>query len=243
MHKSVLAWCGIASLALFALAPSAASAQSVPTISASGQATESRAPDQAEVSVGVQATGKTSAEAQDSLNKAMDKVILAVKATKLADLLVQTQGVTLQPEYEESGSRRPPRITGYRASNTIRARTSDVDKVGTLLDVAVAAGANQVWGINFSLKNAAAARHDAILAATADAKARAEAVAEGLGVKLGRVLSAGTGAAQVRPFFSRQMAAMDGGFTSGATAATPVQAGEVTVSADVTVEFAIESNK
>lgn len=238
MDSSIRIWSGAVLLAFLTLWPAAALAEPGPTISASGTAQESRTPDQAEVSVGVQATGKTSAEAQDALNKAMDKVVIAVKATGLAGLVVQTQGVSLQPEYEDTGSRRQPRITGYRASNTIRARTSQVDKVGTLLDIAVAAGANQIWGISFSLKDSAAARRDAIIAATADAKARAQAIADGLGVKLGSVLHATTGAAQVRPFFSRQMEMADRGF-SAAAAASPVEAGEVTVSADVTVEFAI----
>src|SRR5438045_1982410 len=61
------------------------------TIAATGHASESRSPDQAEVSMGVQATGKTSAEAQDALNKAMEKVIKAVKDAGLAGLMVQTQ--------------------------------------------------------------------------------------------------------------------------------------------------------
>jgi uncharacterized protein YggE len=238
----------LASLPLLALVPFAAAQQAkslnepIPTISASGSATESRAPDQAEVSLGVQAVGKTSAEAQDALNKVMEKVIKAVKDTQLAQLVVQTQGLTLQPEYEreENNSRsRAPKITGYRAGNTIHARTSEVDKVGTVIDAGVAAGANQVWGISFSLKDNAAARHDAIVKATADARTRAEAIAEGLGVKLGRVLAATTGGAQVRPIY-RSMAKADFADRGAVGAApTPIEAGEVSVSADVTVEFAI----
>jgi uncharacterized protein YggE len=237
---------GVSALLLSTSPTARAQASPEATIVATGNATESRSPDQAAVSLGVQAVGKTSAEAQDALNKAMEKVIRAVKDTQLAQLVVQTQGLSLQPEYEDNGSRsRPPRISGYRASNTINARTADVDKIGKLVDAGVAAGANQVWGISFSLKDSAAARHDAMVKATADARARAGAIAEGLGVRLGRVVHASSGNAQVRPFASRFS---DGGFASasaGVSSAvpTPVEAGEVNVTADVTVEFAIEAPK
>jgi uncharacterized protein YggE len=148
----------------------------IPTISATGSASESSSPDQVEVTVGVQATGKTSEEAQDTLNKQMERVIAAVKETKVQGLVTQTQGLALSPEYENEGNNartRAPRITGYRASNSILARTSDVAKVGKLIDAAVAAGANQIWGISFTLKDDAEARRSAIRKATADAKSKA----------------------------------------------------------------------
>lgn len=214
-----------------------------PTISATGSAIEARSPDQAEVIVGVQATGKTSEEAQDTLNRQMERVVAAVKATKLAGLVTQTQGLGLYPEYEqERGNARnsPPKIVGYRASNSLLARTSDVAKVGKVIDAAVAAGANQIMGISFTLKNDAEAKRDAIRKATTEAKAKAQAMADALGVSLGKVMQATTGGVQARPYrYNMPQGMMERGVASSMDAGAPVEAGEVNVSADVTVEFAI----
>ena len=215
----------------------------IPTISATGSASEARAPDQAEVTFGVQATGKTSEEAQDTLNRQMERVIAAVKETKLPGLVTQTQGLSLSPEYEQERNNArssTPRIIGYRCSNSVHARTSEVGKVGKIIDAAVAAGANQVMGISFSLKNDAEAKRDAIRKATADAKAKAQAMADALGVSLGRVMQATTGGVQARPYrYNMPQDAMMRGTMEAMATATPVEAGEVSVSADVTVEFSI----
>lgn len=238
---------GAAALTAHAQTAAQPTTATLPTISASGSAIESRSPDQAEVSLGVQATGRTSAEAQDLLNRVMEKVIKAVKETNLPGLTCQSQGIGLYPEYEREGMGRQsgvPKIIGYRATNSIRVKVGDVNKVGTIIDVGTGAGANQVHGVTFSLKNDAEARREAIKRATADAKAKAEAVAEALGVRLGRVVQATTGGAQVRPYRfagAESMMMTRGGGMDGAP--TPVEAGEVDVSADVTVEFAIVDQK
>ncbi len=215
----------------------------IPTISATGSASESRAPDQAEVTFGVQATGKTSEEAQDTLNKQMDRVIAAVKETKLPGLVTQTQGLSLYPEYEqERGNARSsaPKIIGYRASNSVLARTSAVAKVGKVIDAAVAAGANQIMGISFTLKNDGDAKREAIRKATTDAKAKAQAMADALGVSLGRVMQATTGGVQARPYrYNMPQGMMARSVMEKMDSPTPVEAGDVDVSADVTVEFTI----
>jgi uncharacterized protein YggE len=200
------------------------------------------APDQAEVTFGVQATAKNSEEAQDTLNRQMERVIAAVKETKLPGLMTQTQGLSLYPEYEREGNNarsNTPRIIGYRASNSVLARTSEVGKVGKIIDAAVAAGANQVMGISFTLKNDSEAKKDAIRRAAADAKAKAQAMAEALGLTLGRVMQATTGGVQARPYRYNMPQAMESRSMMHMDTATPVEAGEVSVSADVTVEFAI----
>lgn len=211
-------------------------------ISADGSATVSRAPDQAEVSMGVQAVGKTTTEAIDALNTAMDRVIKAVKDTQLTGLVVQTQNVSLYPEYERQADGRQshePKIIGYRASNTIRVTTSDVTNVGRVLDKGVVAGANQVYGISFTRKDDAEARREALVKASENAKSKAEAIAGALGYRIVRVQRAQTGSVAVQPMyksFSRGMAA-DSAF---APAPTPVESGQVDVNAQVTVEFVAE---
>jgi uncharacterized protein YggE len=216
-----------------------------PTIAASASATESREPDQAEITLGVAAVGRTSAEAMDALNRQMDAVIRAVKGTNLPGLTTQTQQVSLYPQYEQPrpvpmGAEPPPqqepKIVGYMASNSVRVVVGDVRRAGAVVDAGVGAGANQIMGVRFTLRNDAEARVVAIRRAAAEARVKAQAIAEALGVRLGRVMSASTGNVQVRPVYEKLMR---GVAADAAVAPTPLEGGQVEVGADVTVEFEI----
>lgn len=254
---ALLAAAGATTLAAAQPAPTGVAAgaaaglpRAVPTIAASSTASDAREPDQAEIVLGVQATGATSAAAMDALNRRMDAVIAAVKATNLPGLTAQTQQLNLYPQFEQppllpadprgGEAQRPqePRITGYVATNTVRVTVGDVRRAGAVVDAGVNAGANQLMGVSFSLRDDLEARRAAIRKATLEARAKAEAMAEALGVRLGRVASATTGAVEARPFrFSgREMMAMS---AKADIAPTPVEGGQVEVTAEVTVEYEI----
>lgn len=212
-----------------------------PVVTATGSATISRAPDQAVVTLGVATTGKTSTEAQEKLNATMDKVVKAVKGLSLPDLKVQTQWLSLSPVYERIDYRdqqqqpREPKIIGYNASNTVRVTVGDVNKVGTIIDAAIEAGANQVQGLSFELKDDRDARQEAMTAAAKDAKGKAEAIASALGLRIVRVLEVQSGVVQ-RPVPMYRMAGR-GAMAAADAISTPttVEAGEVTVQEQVTV--------
>ena len=91
-----------------------------------------------------------------------------------------------------------PTIIGYNAQNTVTVHTGALDLVGALIDTAIAAGANRVNSLNFSVKDDTKARTEAIAIATRDAHAQADALASALNVKLGKVLKATT-VSQERP--------------------------------------------
>ena len=113
--------------------------------------------------------------------------------------------------------------------------TGALDLAGALIDAAIAAGANRVNSLNFSVKDDTKARGEAIAIATRDARAQAEALASALDVKLGKVLKATTISEQ-RPvpiWMNRAMA-------MSANVATPVEPGEVTVPATVSLTFEIQ---
>jgi uncharacterized protein len=173
----------------------------------------------------------------------------ARKSSVLADALKQQLGSTgkvsttryaLDPVYEQrerSGPPAPPRITGYVARNDVRAETTAIDSIGKLIDTATKAGANRVDGLDFTLQQRAQAQSEALQRAGQDARRQAEAAAASIGVKLGKVLFATTGAPVVvpRPYARVGMAAMAEG-----NAPTPVEAGDVTVSATLQVTYEIE---
>ncbi|HXD90558.1 MAG TPA: SIMPL domain-containing protein, partial [Candidatus Binataceae bacterium] len=148
---------------------------------------------------------------------------------------ITTGGYSLNPEYDQRATSETPKIVGYTAQNSVTVHTGALDLAGTLIDAAIAAGANRVNSLNFSVKDDTKARGEAIAIATRDARAQAEALAAALDVKLGKVLKATTISEQ-RPVPIRMNRAM----SMSAAVATPVEPGDVTVPATVSLIFEIE---
>ncbi len=210
------------------------------TIAVNGEGEVKVAPDLAVVSFAVETTAPTAAAAVAENAKRSAALSAAVKQKLGAKDKVSTTQYALSPVYEQRERGAPPampRITGYIASNAVRVELHAVDGVGALIDAATAAGANRVDGLDFTLEERAAAQSDALQRAGADARRQAEATAAALGVKLGRVLSAtvGGGPIVLPKSYPRGMVGM-----AESHAPTPVEAGDVTVSAGMQVTYEIE---
>ncbi|HZF54413.1 MAG TPA: SIMPL domain-containing protein [Polyangiaceae bacterium] len=132
----------------------------------------------------------------------------------------------------------PPQSSGvYRVSNTVEVVIRDLARVSTVLDAAVAAGANNMWGINFGLDETSGVEAKARELAAADAKKRAESLARLSGVSIGPVVSVSevVGSVGMPMPMAAQAARMDGG------GGTPVSPGEVTFTAQLQVVYSIVS--
>ncbi|MGC1190348.1 MAG: SIMPL domain-containing protein [Candidatus Binatus sp.] len=204
------------------------------TIEVDGSGEVRTSPDTADLNLAIDTQAKTAEQAASSNAALATKVIDALKS-KLGDMgKVTTGGYSLDPQYDQRQSEKP-RIIGYNAQNTVTVNTRSLDLVGALIDSAIAAGANRVNSLSFSVKHDSKARTEAIAIATRDARAQADALASALDVKLGKVLKATTVSEQ-RPtplYMGRAMA-------MSANVATPVEPGEVTVPATVSLTFEIE---
>lgn len=204
------------------------------TIEVDGSGEVRTSPDTADLNLAIDTQAKTAEQAASSNAALATKVIDALKS-KLGDMgKVTTGGYSLDPQYDQRQSEKP-RIIGYNAQNTVTVNTRSLDLVGALIDSAIAAGANRVNSLSFSVKDDTKARTEAIAIATRDARAQADALASALDVKLGKVLKATTVSEQ-RPtplYMGRAMA-------MSANVATPVEPGEVTVPATVSLTFEIE---
>jgi uncharacterized protein YggE len=215
-----------------------APAETVPpaVISVTGEATVSVAPDLAQIDGGVTTEAKTAREASDANNAAMGKVLLALKGAGIEEKDFQTSRLSLQPQSAPSrNGPGPSTIVGYSASNHVTIRLHDVTKVASVIDTMVAAGANDLGGINFSVSNASKLLDDAREQAIADARRKAEIYAKAAGVTLGVPLSISEeGAPGPMPF--RKMAAP-------MAAAAPVAQGEQTLAVTVSVSWAIKSTQ
>ena len=211
--------------------PALAQTEPPAAISVTGEATVSVPPDLAEVDGGVTSEARTAREASEANNVAMGKVLSALKGAGIAEKDFQTSRLSLQPQSAPNRAG-PPAIVGYRASNRVTIRVRDVTKVANVIDTLVAAGANDIGGINFMVSQASKLLDEAREQAVADARRKADIYAKAAGVTLGAPLSISEeGSPGPMPF--RKMA-------GGMAAAAPVAQGEETLQVTVSVSWAIK---
>ena len=174
-----------------AAAPSAAASPAGTTehsISVHGTGRITIKPDTATFSVGIDAQANKAKAAMDQASARMTAIIAALKAGGVADADRQTSQISLSPTYDYNNGNRPV-LTGYTASQTLTVKVRAINNTGDLIDAAVGAGANNVGGISFSVDDPAAAMDQARTAAVADARHRAEALAQAAGITLGAPIS------------------------------------------------------
>lgn len=153
-----------------------------------GQAEVSAAPDRVSLDVGV-LTRADSAKAAADQNAADTRAVVEKLRSAFPDTAeVSTSGYALMPEYEydkREGKRRP---AGFSARNTVHVVLSDVEAAGALIDAAVGSGANDVRAVQFGVADASELERAALVAAVADAQAKAETIAASLDAKLGHTI-------------------------------------------------------
>lgn len=201
------------------------------TITTSGEGVVTAAPDTAELTVGVSVTAVSAADAFADHNAKLTDVIDALKqagATRIATESISISAIvddTVPRDYHEEIE-----ISGYSASGTVLVEVDDLDAVGELLDAAVAAGANQVYGPGLSIANTDQLYADALELALADARAKAERIATADGLELGEIMliEEGYGSAPL-PFSKRAL--------SDETQEMPLEPGTQDVAASVRVTF------
>jgi uncharacterized protein YggE len=227
--KSLLAAAGV----VWLLAVSAA-AQIAPrrsSVRASGDATVPANPDQLSVTIGVTTQAPTAQQASEQNATLTTAVIAALRRLVGTTGEIKTVGYSLYPNYRTSSSGGPATVTGFTANNSVAVNTSDLSLGGKLIDAAIQAGATNVQGLAFGLKDSEPARLEALRQATQEARRRAEAIALGLGARLGYVIAADEGG-------SVRVVATDArALGASGTAPTPVETGTVSVYASVTLEI------
>ena len=239
LSAAVAALCALtATLAVLAVsrpsillaAPSASSITSTfdPGVITSGNASVSKRPDLALISVAVDSKESSASAAQQDLANKAGKLIARAKALELADKDINTSGYWVGPNYTSYGV-----IDGYRASEQLLLKWHNVDTVGKTLDALVQeAGATQI-SVSFTLADPKTAQAEARTLAIGDARSRAQAMAGAAGVKLGKVLRISD-----LSFSGYPSAVYD--LKGGAPAATQVPVGQLDVQVSVEVDFAID---
>jgi len=165
------------------------------TITVVGRGRVSLVPDVAKISVGAEVRASSVSEAKDSVDRQMAAITVALAEMGIAEKDIQTAQYSIfyeqepyQPIAREGGGATESRGV-YRVSSILDVTVRDVEKAGEVLDGVVAAGANQVWGVSFTVSDDQKWQSEARTKAMADARSRASELAGLAGADLGQVLS------------------------------------------------------
>jgi uncharacterized protein YggE len=207
-------------------------------IHAAGSGNVIGTPDRAQVTLSVQTENTDVRVAQEENAAKMTKVIDALVAAGIPHDALKTTGYNIYTVYDDSSKGiLDPKVKSYQVTNTLTITLHDVAKTGEIIDLAVANGANQANSIQFMLSDAQALalRNEALKKAVENARADAEAVAGAMGVSI-----TGTGTVDIYQGYTPTIYsnyAEDSARGAKVAAATPIQTGDITVNAQVSVTY------
>jgi uncharacterized protein YggE len=211
------------------------SAPKTPTVRAHGTATVTAKPDQVRIDVGVVTQAQTAQAAAAENAKQLSQALAELKKVAGAGAQIQTSSYSVNPNYRYPKDGGSPTITGYTATNIVQVTSPDIANASKIIDTATRTGANTIHGVQFTLKDEQTVRSQALGEAVRQARANAEAMASALGLKIASVLNIEDSASPpfqpVREMMQARAAAAD--------VSTPVEPGEIRVTANVTVTAAL----
>lgn len=181
-------------------------------------------PDRASFAFGTVSQARTASAALAASSQAATRVVNAMRQAGVARADIQTSEVSLYPRMNENGEE----IVGYTATNTVTANIRRIADAGDVIDAAVGAGANQVYGPNLLSSDQNAAYRNALKAAVAEARTKAATLASAAGKTLGQITAISEGGAGPQPL----------PVTGAKDAATQIEPGTQRVEATVSVTFA-----
>ncbi|MBX3004969.1 MAG: SIMPL domain-containing protein [Anaerolineales bacterium] len=229
----LLAACGAAT----APAPLANPAQPSNGLTVSGRGDIRLVPNIATVTIGVRTTGTNVSEVVAANATQVASVMDALASLGIAAEDMQTANFNVYANQSyDPVTGLPSEISSYSVENTVTVIARDLAKLGQLLDQAVSAGANSIWGVTFDVDDKSDAQNQARDLAVQNAIEQAKALATAAGVQLGDIVAinyAPTG------YYYGPMYAMGGG-GAAADASTSIVPGQITVGADVSITFAIK---
>lgn len=214
----------------------------VAQVSFSGEGKVLAKPDIAKISFAIISDGETLLKVQEENTFRSNRVVEFLKKAGVDNKDIKTSSYNIQPQYSSSRPcfsnvcpepEKRPKILGYQIRNVFEVKIRVLEKAGDMLSGVVAAGANEVGNLEFSIDNEEALREEARRLAIADAKKKAAVLAKQLGVRLGRIVSFSESGLFV-PVFLKTEAFGGGG---AAISSPPVQAGENEIRANVSITY------
>lgn len=162
-------------------------------VRATGHAIAQAQPDEVWLDIGVVTQAATAQQAAAENTRKVEKVLAALRSELGTGAAIKTVNYSLNPDYAPMREGGAPRITGYIASNIVQVRTTELTKVGKLIDAAIKADANNINRVEFTLKDQSQAVTQALREATQRARLKADAIASSLGLRVIRILEVDEG--------------------------------------------------
>lgn len=203
-------------------------------ITVTGEGQVQAVPDMATLMLGVTHEAEVAKAAMAATSDAVARVLGRLQTAGIESRDLQTRRLSLNPIWSGRGNAdgTPAKITGYSASNTVFVRIRNLDVLGETLDAVISDGANDFNGLQFDIQEPGRLQDAARTAAVKDAMAKAQLLAEAAGLTLGPVQSiSDQHGGGPMPMMMQRAAIAD--------AAVPIAAGEISLSASVTMVFAI----
>jgi len=199
------------------------------SITAVGEASASASPDLARIDIGVVTQAAIAQDATVANASQTGAVITALQGLLGSNANIKTISYSVSPVYNNPPAGQTASIVAYTVTNVIEVTISDLTQTGKVIDTAIQSGANRIQGISFDIQDRNPLMAQAVKAAAGRARSIADAIAAGLNVHTGAVLHAHESVNSPIPYVG----------IAAAGPTTPIQTGQITVQASVTVEFAI----
>jgi uncharacterized protein YggE len=234
-----LAWTGFAPPTAQARTYAEATSTSPRTITVVGEGKVRIKPDIAQATIGVEVMESTVKEASKGARDTMEAVLKALKEQGVVEKDIQTSNFSIWAErpYGPEGPSKNEIL--YHVSNQVAVTIRDLETVETVLGATIEAGANNIYGITFSLDDPSQVESEGRKKAVADAKTKAQELATLNGVKLGDVINVseviGSRGGYYAGGFPRIAAAEMGGGGGG-----PIAPGELELTLQLEIVYSVQ---
>ena len=192
------------------------------------------APDVGYINIGVRSKGNTVSEAIASNNELAKSIQASLLEQGVEEKDIQTSNFNVyqQSDYDFNGN---PTNIYYSVENTVNVTVRQIEKIGVILDASAKGGANNIYGVYFDVLDKTEALSTARLMAVQSAQAQALELAAAAGEELGQMISIDSSTTSPEPFYGYGM-----GGGGGMAESVPIASGQITVSAQVQLTYAIK---
>ncbi len=205
----------------------------------SGEGKVTAVPDLAILSLGIAAQEATVAEAQAQASEAMNRVMTALEDNGVAEKDIKTQYFSINKVTRWDELMGEEVVIGYQVTNMVTAKIRDVDNAGIIIDAVALAGGDltRIDNISFSIDDPSVYLEEAREEAMADAKAKAEKLAELAGVGLGKPIYISESSYWPSPEYPRVY--YEAGMAPAPAPPPPISPGEMEITLTVQITYAI----
>jgi uncharacterized protein YggE len=196
--------------------------------------------DRGSVTIGSSVTATSSKEASERTIKSHEAIRKAVRELNLPDFIAETASYTVQQECSYHEGKR--RCQGYRAHLATRFETSDIGRLGDIIAIGSSSSADEISDLSVfaSPTSLKAARESCLEVAMKNAATKAQKLATGAGIKLGKLLSVVEQGEQGHPPIAMAKHFQAEAMSDGVSAAPTVEAKPIDLRVEVTAQYALE---